>query len=424
MNVLPLRSPRRHGHWMALLALVLITCSIGISLLPLAAFAREQAVNAVVNVSILNVRSGPGPSYNILGRIAKGDEYQVTGRDAGRTWVQLALPQFPEGKGWVYAPFVLVSAPLEELPVVAGPAPSRPATAQVAPSLSGKIALPIFDGSRGTYDIYLVDVGRAAQPGAGSGGLGLRKVVEQASQPALSPDGQWLAFRHWRVDDRGIVVTDTEGQNALRVTDFLEDGLPSWSPDSTKLVFSSFREVDRIPRLYWLWADRKVEWQILQGPYAVYGADPVWMPDDTILYRVTRYGDGFAVTTRAGWAVTRVLSDESARSPAVSPDGGQIAYMAWRDNNWEVFRANSDGSNIVQLTRHADADGLPAWSPDGSHLAFVSNRGGSWALWVMRADGREQRQLLVLPGSIDGRVRGEPDYLTGGWLEEQISWSR
>jgi len=65
---------------------------------------------------------------------------------------------------------------------------------------------------------------------------------------------------------------------------------------------------------------------------------------------------------------------------------------------------------------------LPAWSPDGSTIAFVSDRDGSWAMWAMTAGGQGHRQLFALPGSPDGRVRGEPDFSSLGWMEERVSW--
>ena len=40
----------------------------------------------------------------------------------------------------------------------------------------------------------------------------------------------------------------------------------------------------------------------------------------------------------------------------------------------------------------------------------------------MNADGSGQRQLFTLPGSLDGRVGGEPDFVHHGWVEERISW--
>jgi len=39
----------------------------------------------------------------------------------------------------------------------------------------------------------------------------------------------------------------------------------------------------------------------------------------------------------------------------------------------------------------------------------------------MNPDGSGQRKLFALPGPLDGRVAGEPDYSSRGWIEERIS---
>ena len=77
---------------------------------------------------------------------------------------------------------------------------------------------------------------------------------------------------------------------------------------------------------------------------------------------------------------------------------------------------------MTRLTDHVATDGLPAWSPNEEYIAFVSDRGGRWGLWAMNADGSNERLIVNLPGSVDGKVQFEPEYLNHGWLEEQISW--
>ena len=78
--------------------------------------------------------------------------------------------------------------------------------------------------------------------------------------------------------------------------------------------------------------------------------------------------------------------------------------------------------NLTRLTDDPANDGLPAWSPDGTHIAFVSDRGGKWAIWTMKADGTEVRERLILPGSLDGRVRSAQEYESRGWIDERICW--
>jgi len=250
----------------------------------------------------------------------------------------------------------------------------------------------------------------------------MQRVIDYASQPALGPDGTKIAFRRWKSDDRGVEVMNTYGGNRKRLTNFLEDGLPSWSPNGQTLVFFSRREPDRQGRIYQVNLDGGPDWVLRRGGNVVYGEYPTWMPDGRIVYRTIAPQMGLALMNNDGSGYALILPDGSATAPAVSPDGRYIAFMSQRDGNWEIYRINVDGSDLKRLTNNGANDGLPTWSPTGNLIAFVSDRGGEWAIWVMNADGSNQRKLFTMPGPPDGQVFGEPGYSSRGWVEERISW--
>lgn len=287
-----------------------------------------------------------------------------------------------------------------------------PTETPTAAANSGHIAFAAFDGTRGTYDLYVVN----------ADGSGLTRVFDGASQPDIRPDGQVIAFRNWHADNRSISSINLYGGGFVRYTNFLEDGYPSWSPDGTAIVFQSRREIDRKSRIYMLNVSGRNDWVLTRGGNAVYGEYPDWSPDGRIYYRSESAQIELGVMNNDGGGYHTLLGDGSVAAPKVSPDGHTLVFMSQRDDNWEVYRANADGSGLQRLTNHPNQDGLPTWSPDGKTIAFVSDRSGHWALWLMNPDGSNQRQLIQLPGSLDGHVAGEPDYSSRGWTEEQISW--
>jgi hypothetical protein len=331
----------------------------------------------------------------------------------------LVLDGVPDGAASRGSVFVDdLSATTEPMPQataapVAGPAPAPTAAGGGPAALSGRIAVPVYAPDRATYDIYIVDPTCAC----------MDRVLDAASQPALRNDGRRLAFRRWKDDDRGIGVMDTYGGNYQRLTNFLEDALPSWSPDAAFLVFSSRRESDRKPRLYEVELAGGPDWDVWVDGAPIFGEYPTWAADDSVFYHVTWPQTGLARLSPDGSNTAMLLGDGSATAPAVSRDGQAIAYMSQAGGSWDIYRANADGSGRVRLTEHAANDGLPAWSPDGRSIAFVSDRGGAWALWVMNADGASQRKIVDLPGPPDGHVDLEPDFRSLGWTDERISWA-
>lgn len=76
-----------------------------------------------------------------------------------------------------------------------------------------------------------------------------------------------------------------------------------------------------------------------------------------------------------------------------SPDKKYLVFTGQRDNEFDIYRIDADGTNETRLTTAAGLDDGPEYSPDGAYIYFNSTRTGNMQIWRMKADGSEQVQL-------------------------------
>jgi Tol biopolymer transport system component len=127
---------------------------------------------------------------------------------------------------------------------------------------------------------------------------------------------------------------------------------------------------------------------------------------DTNIYRAAFEANG--TIREAGQAI--ISSSRRDDTASYSPDGTHIAFASNRTGPMEVWIAQADGADPIQLTTAPDwADvGDPQWSPDGSKVAY-------------RARAKADSAMNIFVVSSSG---GTPQPLTAGpATEDSPSWS-
>jgi TolB protein len=118
---------------------------------------------------------------------------------------------------------------------------------------------------------------------------------------------------------------------------------------------------------------------------------PALSPDGTqVAFASNRDGtwDLYVLTLESG-EITRVTdSPEYESSPSWSPDSQWLACELYLNENLDVAIVSliEEGQEPIPLTDEPSADHSPAWAPDGRHVAFVSNRGGDSDIWLADLD--------------------------------------
>jgi Tol biopolymer transport system component len=97
------------------------------------------------------------------------------------------------------------------------------------------------------------------------------------------------------------------------------------------------------------------------------------------------------------------IGDRNPWSPALSPDGQQIAFVAKVDQRYQIFLMDGDGTNEKQLTQFVTGQTSASWldwSPDGKQILFTHKisddpKNQSYDLNMMNSDGTEQHQIMT-----------------------------
>ena len=247
------------------------------------------------------------------------------------------------------------------------------------------------------------------------------------STPSWSPDGSKIVFSS-DMDGKwssNIYVMDSDGTNITRLTTNEDsiDTSASWSPDGSKIVFSSDMDGQWGYNLYVMDSDGTNITRLTKQDSS--DMSPSWSPDGSkIAFISDMHGQMFTniyVMDSDGTNITRLTTERNCwdEFPSWSPDGEKILFESCQYEGTEfretIFVMDSDGTNMTMLIAWEDAgeDEFPSWSPDGSKIVFSSNLDGQLYgtknIYVMDSDGTNITRLTTKEDSLDELPSWSPD---------------
>jgi Tol biopolymer transport system component len=204
--------------------------------------------------------------------------------------------------------------------------------------------------------------------------------------PALSPDGKFVAYSRMTPAETRLVVQQLAGGEPVTVARWpgLYSATPSWSPDGSRLAYSSPRGLEVIPALGG--ASRLLAAQS-QEPKHGWAA---WAPDGKSVAYTS--ADTIYVRDLDADASRPLLQTESPHSPVWSPNGKWIAYVS--GNPLYPVMANLAPSSIwvvgarggvpVRISEDRPLHTSPVWLADSRGLLYVSDQDGGRDIYFVR----------------------------------------
>ena len=149
---------------------------------------------------------------------------------------------------------------------------------------------------------------------------------------------------------------------------------------------------------------------------------PAWSPDGSHLAFVAFENDEAVVYVQSMLTNQRIVAahfPENNTAPVWSPDGQRLAFVISNDGSSHIFLIRLDGSNLEQLTFDDEIDSEPNFSPDGQSLIFESDRSGKVQIYkISLFDGNVER--LTFEGSNNYSPHYSPDgksFVYSSWIE-------
>lgn len=209
-------------------------------------------------------------------------------------------------------------------------------------------------------------------------------------EPIWSPDGSKILFSTYRYadDTYTIGVMNADGSNQTTVSSGSGSDIAlDWSPDAQKIVFER-RHAGTSQlhfQLYVMNADGTAPIRLTDDPGGIRGG--AWSPDGTRIAFIGSEPGNPGATALYTIEPTGRNQTVVAHIPNLSynldwsPSGHELLVELFQFFTFDLWRLNSDGSGLTRLTTSLDPDLQDdlcafqarggSWSPDGGQIVFI-----------------------------------------------------
>ena len=254
----------------------------------------------------------------------------------------------------------------------------------------------------GNQDVYLIPAGGGVE----------RRLTDHAATDALprwSRDGQWVYFTSDRSGNWQIYRVPPSGGQPERVrTNAHTEWQVEPSPDGRQIAFLSNKEGPE--HLFVMDLATGAERVLARHGNSTIMGNPSWSPDGSRIV--------FSSNWRIGHQIYLVNADGSGErrltrfrrggcEPRFHPDGRRVVYVSrgHLSENSRPTEIDLQTGEEKALVEWPALNYNPAYSPDATEIAFTSNITGDWVIYRQRlSDGQSWR---VTYGSGPAR---SPDY--------------
>jgi serine/threonine protein kinase len=255
------------------------------------------------------------------------------------------------------------------------------------------VAFPAID-SKGKFDVYFMN----------STGGEARRITSDSSTfinfVDISPDGSRIVYD--RADASGvrseIAIVSTLGGTSKRLVD---PGLaPRWRPDGQRIGYARYKDLGSTSRFAELWSmkpDGSDNHREYMDSLAMPGAGETfsWSPDGGSVVAVRYYPGRYqelVVYDFSSRSMRELTSSKKNIGDAEWTTRGTVVYSSNASGNTNLWMISASGGSPVQITKGSGPDFYPRSSADGSRLTYLQQQAVGH-VWMASTNGSGLHQL-------------------------------